>query len=424
MFRSISAIAALLFAAAILYAGNGLQSTLLSVRGDIEGFPTTVIGLLASAYYAGFILGCRLVPGMIQGVGHIRAFVALASIASSSALAHILFVEPIAWGGLRFITGFSFAGLTMVLESWINERATNENRGKILSVYRIVDLGAVTIGNGLLAIAPPEGFQLFVLVSILISIALVPVALTRSSSPAPLETAKLDIVQLYKVSPVGAIGAAATGLANAAFWGMAPVYVQELGYGAAAIAAFMSTAIIGAGLFQFPTGWLSDKMDRRMVIFASSLLGTGASALLATFAGLSENAMLGFSFLFGAFIIPVFGICAAHANDHAAVGKAVATSGGLLLLYGVGSVVGALVGALVMSAFEPAALFWYIAGVYLVLAVFTLLRIGIKRRPRIIGKKSRYIPMAKSPLTRVYRKRAKSQGKDPAKNAPKAEPKT
>ena len=248
--------------------------------------------------------------------------------------------------------------------------------------------------------------------------------LTLAPLPAPLETAKLDIVQLYKVSPVGAIGAAATGLANAAFWGMAPVYVQELGYGAAAIAAFMSTAIIGAGLFQFPTGWLSDKIDRRMVIFASSLLGTGASALLATFAGLSENAMLGFSFLFGAFIIPVFGICCAHANDHAQVGKAVATSGGLLLLYGVGSVVGALVGALVMSAFEPAALFWYIAGVYLVLAVFTLLRIGIKRRPRIIGKKSRYIPMAKSPLTRVYRKRAKSQGKDPAKNAPKAEPKT
>ena len=410
MFKSISAIAALLFAAAILYAGNGLQSTLLSVRGDLEGFPTTVIGLLASAYYAGFILGCRFVPGMIKGVGHIRAFVALASIASSSALAQILFVEPVSWSALRFVTGFSFAGLTMVLESWINERATNENRGKVLSVYRIVDLGAVTIGNGLLAIAPPEGFQLFILVSIFISIALVPVALTRSTSPAPLETAKLDIVELYRVSPVGAVGAAATGLANAAFWGMAPVYVQELGYGSAAIAAFMSTAIIGAGLFQFPTGSLSDKVDRRLVIVGSSLLGAGASALLASFAGLSENAMLGFSFLFGAFIIPVFGICAAHANDHAAVGKAVATSGGLLLLYGVGSVVGALVGALVMSAFEPAALFWYIAGVYLVLAVFSLLRIGVKR-PRIVGKKSRYIPMAKSPLTRVYRKRAKAQPK-------------
>ncbi|HAW53894.1 MAG TPA: MFS transporter, partial [Hyphomonas sp.] len=125
MFKSISAIAALLFAAAILYAGNGLQSTLLSVRGDLEGFPTAIIGLLASAYYAGFILGCRFVPGMIKGVGHIRAFVALASIASSSALAHILFVDATPWAVLRFITGFSFAGLTMVLESWINERATN-----------------------------------------------------------------------------------------------------------------------------------------------------------------------------------------------------------------------------------------------------------------------------------------------------------
>lgn len=410
MFKSITAIATLLLAAAILYAGNGLQSTLLSVRGGIEGFPTTVIGLLASAYYAGFILGCRFVPGMIKGVGHIRAFVALASIASSSALAHILFVEPVSWAGLRFVTGFSFAGLTMVLESWINERATNENRGKVLSVYRMVDLGAVTVGNGLLAIAPPSGFHLFVLVSILISIALVPVALTRTVSPAPLETAKLDIVQLYRVSPVGAVGAAATGLANAAFWGMAPVYVQEIGYGAAMIAAFMSAAIIGAGLFQFPMGSLSDRVDRRIVIVGSSLLGAGAAALLASFAGLSENALLGFSFLFGAFIIPVFGICAAHANDHSEPGKSVATSGGLLLLYGVGSVIGALVGALVMSAFQPAALFWYVAGVYLVLAVFSLLRIGINR-PRIVGKKSRYIPMAKSPLTRVYRKRAKTQPK-------------
>ena len=191
---------------------------------------------------------------------------------------------------------------------------------------------------------------------------------------------------------------------------MAPVYVQEIGYGSAMIAAFMSAAIIGAGLFQFPMGSLSDKVDRRFVIVGSSLLGAGASALLASFAGLSQNALLGFSFLFGAFIIPVFGICAAHANDHSALGKAVATSGGLLLLYGVGSVIGALVGALVMSAFHPAALFWYISGVYLVLAVFSLLRIGINR-PSIVGKKTRFIPMAKSPLTRVYRKRAKPQPK-------------
>ena len=151
MFRSIAAIVSLLLATAILYAGNGLQNTLLAVRGDLEGFPTAVIGALTSAYFAGFILGCQIVPKSIKTVGHIRAFVALASIASSSALAHVLVIDALAWGALRFVTGFSFAGLTMVLESWINERATNENRGKVLSIYRIVDLGAVTVGNALLA---------------------------------------------------------------------------------------------------------------------------------------------------------------------------------------------------------------------------------------------------------------------------------
>ncbi|MAN46283.1 MAG: MFS transporter [Hyphomonas sp.] len=405
MFRSISSIGSLLIAAAILYAGNGLQSTLLAVRADLEGFPTAVIGGLTSAYFAGFILGCRFVPGMIKNVGHIRAFVALASIASSSALAHVLFVDPVSWAFLRFVTGFSFAGLTMVLESWINERATNANRGKILSVYRMVDLGSVTIGNLLLAVSAPSGFKLFVLVSILISIALVPVALTKTSSPAPLETAKLDIRELYRVSPVGAVGAMLTGLANAAFWGMAPVFVQKVGYGSAMVAAFMSTAIIGAGLFQFPMGTLSDKIDRRYVIIGASVAGAVAAILLASFAGVSQGALLIIGFLFGGFIIPTFGICAAHANDHTAVGKAVATSGGLLLLHGLGSVFGGLAGAVAMSVLHPAALFWYIAAIYLLLAVFSILRVGL--RPSTITKKMPYIPVPKSPLTRVYKKLAK-----------------
>ncbi|MBR9806587.1 MAG: MFS transporter [Alphaproteobacteria bacterium] len=409
MFRSISSIGSLLIAAAILYAGNGLQSTLLAVRADLEGFPTAVIGGLTSAYFAGFILGCRFVPGMIKNVGHIRAFVALASIASSSALAHVLFVDPVSWAFLRFVTGFSFAGLTMVLESWINERATNANRGKILSVYRMVDLGSVTIGNLLLAVSAPSGFKLFVLVSILISIALVPVALTKTSSPAPLETAKLDIRELYRVSPVGAVGAMLTGLANAAFWGMAPVFVQKVGYGSAMVAAFMSTAIIGAGLFQFPMGTLSDRIDRRYVIIGASVAGAVAAILLASFAGISQSALLVFGFFFGGLIIPTFGICAAHANDHAAAGKAVATSGGLLLLHGLGSVFGALAGALAMSVFHPAALFWYIAVIYLLLAVFSILRVGL--RPSTLTKKMPYIPVPKSPLTRVYKKLAKTQGK-------------
>ncbi len=398
MLKSLGAIAALLLATAFLYAGNGLQGTLLAVRGDLEAFSTTTLGLLMSAYFAGFILGCRFVPGIIKNVGHIRAFVALASIASSSALAHALIVEPITWAGLRAITGFAFAGLAMVLESWINERATNANRGQLLSIYRIVDLGALTAGNALLGLASPSNFSLFAGVSILISIALVPVALTRSDAPAPLQSAKLDLGKLYKVSPVGAAGAMATGLANAAFWGLAPVFVQRIGYDAATVGAFMSVSIIGAAILQFPLGWISDRVDRRKVVFASVALGIGCSVALALFGSQSTTHLFALGFLFGGLIIPTYGICAAHANDHAEEGQAVATSGGLLLLHGVGAVIGAVFGAAIMSILNAPALFYYIAVVYGLFLLFTLIRMLI-RDPISEEDKTPFVPAPRSPST-------------------------
>ncbi|MHA7901382.1 MAG: MFS transporter [Henriciella sp.] len=399
MLKSLGAIAALLLATAFLYAGNGLQGTLLAVRGDIENFSTTTIGLLTSAYFAGFIAGCRMGPGMIKSVGHIRAFVALASIASSSALAHALIVEPITWAVLRATTGFAFAGLAMVLESWINERATNANRGQLLSIYRIVDLGALTIGNALLGFASPDNFVLFAFVSILISIALVPVALTRSSAPAPLASAKLDLAKLYKVSPVGAAGALATGLANAAFWGLAPVFVQRIGYETATVGAFMSVAIIGGAIFQFPLGWMSDRIDRRKVVFGAVLLGIGAAVSLALFGGASQTSLFVTGFLFGGLIIPTYGLCAAHANDHAEPGEAVATSGGLLLLHGLGAVAGAFIGAAIM-AFAAPALFFYIAVVYGAFLVFTALRM-VAREAIAEDEKVAFVPAPRSPSTSV-----------------------
>jgi len=184
MGKSIAGIAALLIATAILISGNGLQGTLLPVRANLEAFPAGLIGTMMSGYFVGFILGCRTVPALIQRVGHIRVFLALASVASASTLLHVLFVNVWLWALLRAVTGFCFAGLSMVLESWINERVTNENRGRILSVYRMVDLGALTLGNLLLGTANPAGFELFALVSILVSLALVPVALTRGPCTA------------------------------------------------------------------------------------------------------------------------------------------------------------------------------------------------------------------------------------------------
>jgi MFS family permease len=401
MFRAVSAIFSLLLAAAILLAGNGLQGTLLAVRAHLKGFPTALIGVLMSAYFGGFVLGCRFNPSFIKSVGHIRTFLALASIASAAALIHPLAVNVWVWAVLRAVTGFCFAGLIMVIESWINERATNANRGRILSVYRVIDLTATMAGNALLATADPADFHLFATVSILMSIALVPVALTKSDAPKPIETARLDIPRLFKLSPVAAVGASMVGLANAAFWGVGAVYAQELGYDNRMIASFISAVIVGAALLQWPLGWLSDRIDRRRVMFGAALLGIASALALSLFGDSSPELLLGLGALFGAFIIPMFGLTAAHANDHAEPGEAVSTNGGLLLLHGCGSVVGATLGAVVMSVFGPPSLFIYIAAIYVVFSAFCLYRI-LTSPPVPDEKKSPFTPLPKNAAPTVF----------------------
>lgn len=401
MYRSIAPIAALLLAAGILYAGSGLQGTLLAVRGNLAGFAPGLIGALMSAYYFGFIVGCRVVPGFIRSVGHIRTFVALASVASSSALAHAILVDPIFWGVLRAITGFCFAGLAMVMESWLNDRATNANRGRVLSLYRITDLGALTLGNLLLATASPESFVLFAVVSILISVALVPVAMTRLDAPPVAQQVKLDIKELYRVSPVAAAGAIATGLANAAFWGVAALFVQGSGYDAATVGTFFSVAILSAAITQLPLGWFSDVVDRRWVLMVLAILSAAGSVLLAHLGDVSHWSLLGLGALFGAVTLPVYGLSAAHAADHSEPGQGVITSGSMLLLHGVGAVVGAIMGGLAIAAAGPGALFIYIAVVQVSLAIFCFVRISISR-PLDTEDKRAYVPAPRSPGTRTH----------------------
>lgn len=400
MFRSVVALSSLLLATAILLTGNGLQGTLLAVRGHLEGFPTALIGALMSAYYAGFILGCRLNPSFIKSVGHIRTYVALASIASAAALTHPLIIDVWFWAILRAITGFCFAGLIMVIESWINERATNANRGRILSVYRVVDLSATLAGNALLATADPASFQLFALVSIIMSLALVPVALTTIEAPAPIATARLDVPKLFRVSPVAAIGVPMVGLANSSFWAVGAVYAQQLGYGKEMIAAFIGSVVVGAALAQWPLGMLSDRIDRRIVMTGSAVLAALSALGLANLAQAGGVYLLGLGALTGAFMIPMFGLNAAHANDHSPTGAAVETNGGLLLLHGCGSVVGATLGATVMARFGPPALFEYIAAVYLIFAGVCIYRITRRAAP-IVGK-TQFTPVPKSASPAVF----------------------
>ncbi len=401
MIRAFAAISALLLATAILIAGNGLQLTLISVRAKLEAFPTPLIGMLMSAYFAGFVAGCRINPAFIKSVGHIRTYLALASIASAAALAHALFVNVAAWAIFRAVTGFCFAGLIMVIESWINERATNADRGRILSVYRIVDLVALTVGNALLTVADPKGFELFAVVSILISLALVPVALTRTAAPKPIATARLDIPRLFALSPVAAIGAPLSALANGAFWAVGPVYVLALGYDATMVAVFISAAIIGAAALQWPLGLLSDHIDRRKVMVGASLCGAASAITLSQFGASSQTLLVVFGAAVGAFIIPMFGLCAAHANDHANPDNAVATTGGLLLLHGLGSVVGATLGGVIIAMFGPSALFDYVAVVYAAFAGFCLFRI-MQRAPVPDAAKTPFVPVPKSASPTVF----------------------
>ncbi|MFQ5562328.1 MAG: MFS transporter [Parvularculaceae bacterium] len=368
-------LAALLASAAILLAGGGLQGTLVAVRANLENFPLPVIGLLMSTYYVGFIAGCLIAPSMVARAGHIRTFGALAAMAAAAALIYALSVHIVLWLALRLLTGFCFAGLYMIVESWINEKCGNRDRGKVLSVYRIVDLVAMTVGQFLLTLAPPEGFALFSLVSILITLSIVPVAMTKSIAPEPLTQTRLNVAKLFRISPFAAAGVLGVGMANGAFWALGPVYVQKLGFDLEMVAMFMSVAIVAGALAQWPIGYLSDLLDRRKVLLWTGAAAAASGAFLSAVGVASPTLLLLGGALYGVFAMPIFGLSAAHANDHAEADEFVSISSGLLLVYGVGSIAGAAIAPLLMDATGPAALFAYTAGVHSLLFAFGFYRI-------------------------------------------------
>ncbi|MEZ5893169.1 MAG: MFS transporter [Parvularculaceae bacterium] len=378
MGHTIRTLSALLLAAFLLIAGNGLQGTLIAVRGNLEGFALPLIGLTMSAYYVGFIAGCRIGPRIIKRVGHIRSFTAFASLASASALAYALVVEPAIWLVLRVTTGFAMASLYMIIESWLNETAVNETRGRTLAVYRMTDLTAGTIGQALIAAAAPEGFALFAIVSIIISLALVPVALTTSAEPKAVAGTKLDLAKLFHISPLAGAGCLAAGAANGAFWAVGAVYVQRLGYDVHAVAMFMTTVVVAGALVQWPIGLFSDRVDRRLAIILVALLCAGAGLFLSMFGSKSGEWLLFGAFVYGFTGMPIYGLSIAHANDRAEPGEYVTLAASLLLLYGVGAVIGPIVAPIAMNIFGPQALFDHVAIIYALLAAFGVFRVFLR----------------------------------------------
>jgi MFS family permease len=373
-------IVALLASTAFLLTANGLHSLLLPVRGTLEGFSTTEIGMIGAGWAAGFVLGCLYAPHLVQRAGHIRAFCAAAASAAIVVLLNGMLVAAWPWIGLRVLSGFAIATAFMVIESWLNERATNETRGTIFAIYMTVTYLGLTAGQLLLVTADVESAFLFMLAGIFFCLAVLPTALSRAASPRPLARVSLDIRQLSENSPIAAFTVLMVGVVNGAFGALAPVFAAAVGLSTGLIAVMMATAIVAGALAQLPVGRLSDRFDRRYVLAASAL--GAAVAGLAIFLIVPAGAgLVTLTAFYGALAYVLYSLAVAHANDFAAPEDFVSVSGGLLLLYGVGTMIGPVAASYVMQAVRPGALFAVTAASHLAIAGFALYR--SMRRPQV-----------------------------------------
>ncbi|HEX2727640.1 MAG TPA: MFS transporter [Beijerinckiaceae bacterium] len=342
---------ALLIGYGLMQMGNTLQGTLLSVRGGLEGFSAAEIGAVGAGFWIGTVIGSLRSGRLIRRVGHIRTFAALGAIASTAALLHLLVVDPLVWVLARGMTGFCFAGLFMVVESWVNGAATPQTRGQILSIYGMTGLLAGVGGQLLLPTADPAQFQPFCIVASIIAFALVPIALTRAAAPREPEDVQISLRRLYRQSPFGVVAAFLCGVSTSTFFSLAPLWAQRRGFDDQAIALFMASGTLGGFLMTWPLGWLSDRIDRRAVIIGAAI--TAATMLLALVATVPRDAPPWVIYLcvavFGGTIIPTYSIVIAHVNDTVTPREFVAAAGGLLIVQGAGATLGPLIGGLAMS---------------------------------------------------------------------------
>lgn len=381
---------ALFLGVLLMMLGNGLQGTLLGVRSSRESFDTAVIGLIQAAYYAGFLVGSRFTIRALGRVGHVRVFAALASSASTAVLVHSLLVDELAWFAMRFVTGFCMAGLYVVVESWLNEQSSPESRGRMLSIYMVVTMGGVTGGQFLLNVAEPESFELFVLASVLVSMSLVPMALSESSSPPVLSADRLPLRELLGVVPTGVVTMFFVGAGAGALFAIGPVYADAIGMSTAQISLFIGAAMIGAVVFQIPIGALSDQFPRRRVMFAVALVASAAS-----FLGLFTNT--GFSavvamFFVGATSFPLYSLAIAYTNDWIEDHQRVGAAAELVMVNGVGAITGPLVASLLIRIFEPSAYWLALLGAHASVAGYVLYRIVV-RDPLPLDRQTSYQPI-------------------------------
>ena len=368
------AVAPLLFSAAIMIMGNGLFGTLIAIRMDLDGNDVGTIGLVLACYSGGFALGTLICPRIVLLVGHIRTFAAFAVIASAAALFHPLWIEPVVWAVLRFMTGISMAVLFTIIESWLNAKAVNAVRGRVMSSYMAVNYTAFGLSQPWLTVMDPAGFALFSVVAMLVSLSLVPLSLTPVETPPVIKVKRFGLRTLIAISPLGVAGCFSVGLISAAFSGMGPVYARTIDPSPNWIAGFMMTAIFSGFLLQYPVGKLSDRFDRRQVFLGIAIALALISAALALFGGLSTTLLLVLLAVFGGLSYTIYPLSLSHANDFMQPEQLVPAAAGLLLCYGVGAIFGPIMASRVMEWLGSSGLFAWTGTVATLLALFTAYR--------------------------------------------------
>lgn len=376
MIQVLSSSWALLLGMMLLMVGNGVQGTLLGIRGGLEGFSTFEMSIVMSGYFAGFLGGSRMAPIMIRRVGHVRVFAALGSFISAVLILFPAYADPWVWTVERVIIGFAFSGVYVTAESWLNNAASNENRGKALSLYLIVQMVGIITAQGLLVLADPAGFILFIVPSVLVSIAFAPILLSVNPTPAFATTKGLSLRELFHISPLGCVGILVLGGVFSAQFGMAAVFGTQAGLSVGQISAFVSVIYVGGLVLQYPIGWLSDRMDRRVLI----LIVTGIGAVSLTFPLLLPGrfeVMLVTAFLIGGMSNPLYALLLAYVNDFLEPDDMPAASAGLIFINGIGAIAGPVVTGWSMGVLGPNGFFAFMG-----LLMFGLLLYGLWRSTR------------------------------------------
>lgn len=399
--RTLISFAALFVAVALVQLGSGSLGPLDALAGAAAGFTNGEIGLLGSAHFLGFFVGCWITPRLMGSVGHARAFAAVASIGAIAALMHPVFPDPIAWAGLRIGSGLAVAGAYTIVESWMQAKVENANRGRVFSIYRMVDMFASVAAQGLVAALDPTSYVAYNIVAALCCLCLLPLALTRATPPISAKPPRLRPLRSLRVSPLGVFSVVIVGLTNSSFRMVGPLYALQNGLDAAEVAAFMAAGVAGGALAQWPAGWLSDKFDRRLVLIAIS------AAALCVCIGISggfggPDSVYAAAFIFGAAAFPLYSIAASHANDFASPDEIVELNASLIFYYGVGAIVSPIAAARLIEVYGPPALFVYIALAHAALILFGLWR--MTRRPASAAKTPhRYLPRTSFTLARFFR---------------------